>query len=706
MTDESLSDFIAGEGPAGAAESESPNPGAPPSNDDPGDAQADRVGQIDAPPVWQDTITFDRNARLYEFDTSFADAYSGWHESAMGSDVVVLVSTSGMPFRMDLASALRAADKTYILPLLEAGAVREPKNDKPVPALCYLRPKGNPLVESTEIPFAPLRDDLIIRDVITPMVHALDDLRNRRIFHGRINPANMFRREGQTGVVQLGDCIAGPPGYDQPLAFETINRCMADPIGKGAGTIADDLYALGVSIAVLCLGEDPFAQFPSEVIVEKKLAKGTYAALIGQKRIPSKLMEPVRGLLTDDAAARWQLDDLSLWLSGRRLSPKQATTPTRASRPIRFGDQSHSTVKSLADALSSDVPAAIELLDDGRLDAWIRRTIGDEQLAESVENVSTVGGSRAFRDERRVARVSFVLDGEGPIRYRGRSVMPDGIGWTMAEAHVKGRPLNEIADFIESGLVVAWFESQGEERANRIAWCKAFERHRSNLLDQSLGVGVERTLYDLNPDLTCQSPLLDEFYVPDVPDLVRALEQIASRAERPPDLIDRHIAAFMLSRNPRITSLPLRQLSNPDSPAERGIAVLTQFADLQRQTGIKLLPNLANWVVSQLEPVLDELFSHKLRTRTKDALLECASRGSIPEMLVAARNKEVIVGDKAAFAAAQREYWVNEEMARRKEDELKNCRDFALTAGHQYAVVVSGLLAVTTLATVVLQRLM
>ena len=52
------------------------------------------------------------------------------------------------------------------------------------------------------------------------------------------------------------------------------------------------------------------------------------------------------------------------------------------------------------------------------------------------------------------------------------------------------------------------------------------------------------------------------------------------------------------------------------------------------------------------------------------------------------------------------EYWANEELARRKEAELENCRELAQVAGHQYAAVVAGLLAVTTLATVVLQRLM
>ena len=277
----------------------------------------------------------------------------------------------------------------------------------------------------------------------------------------------------------------------------------------------------------------------------------------------------------------------------------------------------------------------------------------------------------------------------------------------MAEALSKDNPLGEIADFVESGLAVAWFEGDSQDRSSRLAWSKVFERQRSNLMDRSLGLGVERCLYELNPNMSCQSPLLDDFFVPDVPELVMALDQITGRAERPPELIDRHIAAFVLSRNLRISPAPLRQLSDSKDPIERSIANADMLlADLQKKTGIRSLPNLAAWMVSQLEPVLDELFSQKLRSRTKDALLDCASRGSLPEMLAASRNKEVLIGDRAAFAAAQKEYFVNEELARREEVELENCREQALKEGHQFAAVVAGILAVTSLATVVLQRIM
>lgn len=697
MPEESLADFISGEQPAESAQQETP-PGAP-------DGAAPANPSADTQALWADSFYFNPKAPLEEFDTSFAAAYAGTHALAPSGEAVVLVGTGKMPFRLDYAASMRSADQSQMLQILDFGAVHEPKTGRPAPAVCYLRPKGNHLVEFTEIPFPPLREDQIIHDVIAPITAALGELKRRRVFHGRINPANLIRREGPQGPVVIGECIAGPPGFDQPLAFETIERCMADPAGKGPGTSADDLYALGVSIAVLCLGVDPMAQTTPDMIVDQKLDKGSYSALVGQRRIPSKLLEPVRGLLTDDAEARWGIEDLELWLSGRRLSPKQATTPQRAGRPLRIGGKPYLTVRGLAQGMTRDVPGATGLIQDGQLNNWIRRTIGDEQLADDVEHAATGSNSRAFREERRIARVAMVLDKFSPIRYRNRSLLPEGIGWAMVDALQNDKPVNEVVDFIESGLVVAWYQNRIETGGDASGKTKVFDRQRAILADPILGFGIERCLYDMNPDLPCQSPLLDDHYVLDLPGLATALDQIAGRAERPPEPLDRHIAAFILSRNPRLPVTAFRQLSEPGDPSSRGMALLTLLAELQVETGAAGMPNLASWMVSQLEPLLDEFRSQRLRDTLKEKLLACAARGNLTDMLRATRNPKVLAGDKAAFRAAQREYWANSDLANRKSKELEKCRDIAESLGHQYSAVVSGLLAVVALATVVLQRL-
>src|SRR3546814_81588 len=163
------------------------------------------------------------------------------------------------------------------------------------------------------------------------------ELKARRIFHGTINPTNLFLNEpGGGSAVQLGECVTAPAGYNQPALFETIERGMAMPSGRGNGAVADDLYALGATILYLLQGHSPLAGLDDRSIVAAKIEKGSFAAMSGEARLPVGLMEPLRGLLMDDPQQRWTIEDLDLWVSGRRLSPKQAQPPKRAPRPLAF----------------------------------------------------------------------------------------------------------------------------------------------------------------------------------------------------------------------------------------------------------------------------------------------------------------------------------------------------------------------------------
>ena len=84
------------------------------------------------------------------------------------------------------------------------------------------------------------------------------------------------------------------------------------------------------------MGRNPVRQLDDEAMLQAKIDRGTYPALVGTSRISLNLMEPLRGMLADDPKLRWSLNDLDLWLSGRRLSPRQPQVPRKASRPFEL----------------------------------------------------------------------------------------------------------------------------------------------------------------------------------------------------------------------------------------------------------------------------------------------------------------------------------------------------------------------------------
>src|SRR3546814_7561845 len=69
---------------------------------------------------------------------------------------------------------------------------------------------------------------------------------------------------------------------------------MAVPEGRGYGGPEDDYYALGVLVLVLLCGGNPVPGLSEHELVEAKISKGSYAALVGETRLSLPMVEVLR----------------------------------------------------------------------------------------------------------------------------------------------------------------------------------------------------------------------------------------------------------------------------------------------------------------------------------------------------------------------------------------------------------------------------
>lgn len=624
------------------------------------------------------------------------------------TEAFAIVTDQPVPARIDVMSTFRSVENPNVMRLLDWGTVDWTAEGRKRFVLIYERPGGRRAMQDLSEVRDPLGDDLIVRTIMPSLLFALREMNARGFTCGGIRPTNLFFKDPATPNLIIGDCLSAPVGYGQPILVETIERGMAQPSGRGPGTIGDDLYALGVTLLILHLGRNPLVDLDDDAVLKLKMDRGTYPALTSQVRLPQSLIEPLRGLMTDDPRQRWSLSDLDLWLQGRRLSPKQPQVPRRGARPFEFQGEELMHCRALARSLARNSAAAASVIERGDVEKWVRRSVGDEARAEAMQSAITsaaAGGRGASQEDKVVTRVSIALDPPAPIRYRGLSVLPDGLGPALAEAMWQNRSPQPFAEFVLAQFPHFWVNCQHEFRPEYVPMVQAFDGYRALLEHVGMGFGIERIVYEMAPACPCLSPQLRDYYVLTPAELLTALDHLATRPTRGRDPLDRHVAAFITTHHKKLNDRLLVPLSNPHDPARRMIALVTVLADVQNRFGPARVPNLCGWLVNLMEPVFKRFKNRDTRERIKAEVTQVAKDGVLDGLVRIVDNIDAIRADDKGFLAAMRQY---ESLTRQIERLRLASGDKAGMAdgtGRQIAAVITSVIAGLTMVGTVIYML-
>ena len=645
------------------------------------------------------------NSPLSDLNSAGGLAYAARMKSEATADLMGILCTSGMPNRSDMITSMRSIDHPSLLRLIESGVVYWPADDTRYYSFVFQRPVAPRMMHSLDEGLAPLSEDTINHYFITPMIGALAELLRTGLVHNGIRPTNIFWRIGSVTPPQLGECLSAPAGYGQPILFEPIERAVCLPIGRGTGQHADDCYAFGVSLAFLLLGKNPLQGLDDNTIIDLKNERGTFSAIVGNHRLHGSHIEILRGLLTDDAHQRWTATDLEQWLTGRRLTPKNSDAGRRAPRHFDFVGKEYWNMRSLAHAFAHHVSEAVQVIENGVLDRWLRRTVGDDDRANNVaeaQNMLKASGKLAHYEDLLVACVCIALDPSGPIRYRGLAIMPRGIADMVADAALTGNHIQPLSEIMSSQLVTFWVEMQNEAKPEFVPLAQQFERIRSLIEKTSFGNGFERIVYELNPTQPCLSPMLRKQFVVSPKMLLEALERVALSGSRPREPMDRFIASFLIVRDRRSEML-FDAMGGPEGSIRRGLALLTIFSDMQQRYGPDQTPQLAQWIAPLLENAARRYLSKVLREKTQSQMKQIAERGNLAALRTLVDDPLRVERDQQEFMAARMLYFSIMKEINSIENQLANRDSVAQAIGRPMAATISSFLAII-LAIVILLR--
>jgi len=642
--------------------------------------------------------------RLPEYDLGEAKAYRARPRKGDGN-YYALVCERHLVVRHRAAAVYGNLINPSLVKLVDENAVFWPPAKQERYVFIYANNLGGRLLKLESPKALGMKQERVLEAIVAPMVGVLQDFRDKDFVHGSINPSNMYdggRGESFERVI-LGDCLSVPASYAQPALYETAERALADPIGRGPGTLADDIYAFGVSLAVILRSHDPLEGKTDQEIIQAKIENGSYATVTGKDRFTGSILELLRGLLVDDPGQRWRVEDIMAWLDGQRLSPKQALRETKASRPIMFDNHKYYFASFLAMDIHKNPQETIRICEGKDLEQWIERSLEDAEKLERFETVMTSmqGKARGPRYEAELlSKLSIVLDPSAPIRYRGLSVNGDGVGLAVVNALMQKTDVSDIADLLAVGIGLDWAAGQASSNLDVGALISRFDQCRTYMKQSKAGYGVERCAYLMSPDAYCLSEKLIDYYVRSSEDMIYAFEDMCAKGKAHGLFLDRHSVAFLAVRDPKSVDSYMVELQSSDH-YKKVLGNLKCLATIQKRHSLGTMTQIAQNFLTKLPVVYERYHDRMVRDKLKAGIEKFAAQGDLVKMASVLDNVEVSNKDLNGFKKAMVEYAELQKEHDTLEARLQDKDSFGRGTGKEIAALISCALAAIIIRAVV-----
>tara|TARA_Y100000590_G_scaffold282580_2_gene317836 strand:- start:21398 stop:23440 length:2043 start_codon:yes stop_codon:yes gene_type:complete len=543
-----------------------------------------------------------------------------------------------------------------------------------------------------------LSPSMVLKNIIPPFVSILTDLEHKRINHGSLCLSNVFAQYQDNNIVDvfIGDMLSLPYGMAQPSIYKTVPTALAEQGGIGTGYIANDIYAFGVCVALMLRTKDPMEGKSDDFIIEAKLQKGSYATLLDKQRFSGPFLELLKGVLQDDPLKRWSVEEISLWYDGRQLSPKQNPPPKIAPRPLEFENKKYNQIATLAKELSKAPASAAHLVESGQLSHWLERALSDKKAVARYERAMGFVRENLKTHEKNImiaSNLAIGMNTANPIFYKGRALYPEAFGDKLIEATEKGEDPNPIVEILKQGLFNSWFIFKLEAGgSDYLGMSEHFEAARNALRGKKTGYGVERCIYMLSKRVHCMSPLLKNVIAYDAAEIALKLDRLLEQNPKAvSQLMDRHIAAFLIEREPQVIE---RRLFDLDSPHQSEVmhAILSCYAAIQKRHKIDSLPHLAKALLKKIKPCYRVFYDLTLRKTIEDKVSKAAEKGDLPGMLSMIEDPVTRSRDRKAYNSAVEEYYKLEIESQELQMNLIDRSSFNKSFGREIsAMIASGL---------------
>ncbi len=567
-------------------------------------------------------------------------------DAADGPHIGILVARDASP-RIDALKAITDPIDCLLTP--SGHGIAPASNGGEAYYVVCSAPPGPPLSAIT----ARWTDRALIDQVLKPTARTLLTLQALRLTHRSIRLDNVFL-EGPGQLVTLGAAWAAPPAMHQPTLFETPYTAMCEPAARGPGTIADDVYALGVLMMWLAAGKMPCEGMTDDEIIRAKLGMGSFAALSRDLRLSGFMTDLLSGMLAEDPDHR---PSPKLLLDPNAARARRvASSPARRSHdPLQLGDQALFDARTVAYAMFRDERRAIQGLRNATLSNWLRRGLGDAGIAQRIEELARKRMAETRSDPRSDARLLMraiaVLDPRMPVCWRGVAMRPEGAAGLLSAA-IGGdtKMMSIIQEIFIHDIIAVWAGSRSNERPFRTKRAARMVASCQRLVADGVPDALLRSFYMVNPMLPCAVPAMANNWIVDIGGLLKWLDKAAPGAKGM--LVDPALIAFIGARASDEAVALLPPLNQATTEEDQLLAELHLLRQLQADHGAGPLQALTGWAAKRLAPAVETWRNRPLRQQIAARLADLAKAGDLTPMLDLLFNKSRRQQDEAGEHSA------------------------------------------------------
>ncbi len=480
--------------------------------------------------------------------------------------------------------------------------------------------------------------------------------------------------------------------------------------GKGEGRIQNDYHSLGALVTLLKFKPKIFQDPDVARVLNIMLQEGAYIGLVGYRDLSEEMSDFLRGCLHDSPYERWTYKQIKQWLTGKRYNLLPPSLPSSGSRAFQFLEQNFINLRTLSAAMQQHWAAATAPLRDNTLARWVEIGMRRKDIADNIgRTVKSLGGAFNRTDKQNnelVARALTLMDPVAPMRMKHVNCFVEGVGLLLADRYLQkdDASIALIVDLLEQGLPSIWVDTQRRFLHNNDELpedlqksTQTLDRARLHVRSQALGFGIERMVYDLNPDMPCLSPLLKGYCVVSVEQLLHTLDTIAPKLASKEPPIDRHIAAYIASRLNITKDQSFAEFRGyPEVQKHRALLALKFLQQAQMRSGNPKLPGLSSWIVVSLMDVVGAWQSKSIREHVCNAMKTMALKGFLTPLLDFLIQYDYTASDKNGFLQATASYHAMANDIVAQQDEFKR----EIRAIHYGSMIAKGLAYIIFLSVV------